>query len=50
MPIIILTSCYSSYVEITDDYIEINKPGQQFGIVEIVPTKIDTLLVTQQNI
>src|SRR5687767_14451257 len=39
---VILFSCKSSYVEITDDYIEISKPGQQFGIIEIEPTKIDS--------
>lgn len=38
----LIFSCKSSYVEITDEYIDISKPGQQFGIIEIVPTKMDT--------
>ena len=39
---VILLSCRSSYVEITDDFIEVSKPGQIFGMVEVAPTKFDT--------
>ncbi len=39
----LLFSCKSSYVEITDEYIDISKPSQQFSIIEIAPTKIDTI-------
>lgn len=38
----VLLTCTSPYVEVTDEYIEVNNPGQQFGIVEIVPSKFDS--------
>jgi hypothetical protein len=38
----ILTSCKSPSVEMTDEYIEVTKPGQRFGIVELVDVEMDS--------
>jgi len=40
----LFASCKTASVKITDEYIEVVKPGQQFGIVELQVLNFDTTL------
>lgn len=42
--ICLFTSCSAPSVKITDEYIKIVRPGQQFGLVELPVLKFDTTL------
>lgn len=39
---ILLPGCSESYMNITDEFVEINKPGQSFGLIEIEALSMDS--------
>ena len=45
LPLFYLTSCYHrSVAKITDEYIEVERPGQIFGLIELKDVIIDSIL------
>lgn len=41
--ILLISSCSKPIAKMNDEYVEVNRPGYTFGILEIIPLKIDSV-------